>query len=86
MALDPQAQRLLDMMAAAGAPPAYTRTPQEARDALMLGPLAGAPPAVASVEDRTIRLGDAPPVASASIPRPVWAPFRSWCTTTEEVG
>lgn len=63
MALDPQARKLLDMMAAAGAPPVHTRTPQEARDAFVVAPLAGAPQAVAGVEDRVIRLGDAPPVA-----------------------
>ena len=54
MAIDPQAKFLLEQMKAAGAPPTYTLTPEEARQSLTIGPLAGAPEEVAKVENRTI--------------------------------
>ncbi|SEI48893.1 alpha/beta hydrolase fold domain-containing protein [Paraburkholderia diazotrophica] len=55
MALDPQAQAILDLMAAAGSPPLETRTPEEARVAASrLQALSGPPEDVAKVENRTI--------------------------------
>jgi len=55
MPIDPQAQALLDQMAAAGGPPLEQMTPAEARELIMqMRELAGPPAAVAAVEDRTV--------------------------------
>jgi acetyl esterase len=55
MPLDPQAQALLDMMAAADAPPMTEQTPEEARAAMaMMSAVAGAPEKRARTEDRSI--------------------------------
>jgi acetyl esterase len=54
MALDPQAKAFLAGMEAAGAPPLYELTPEEARGATgMITELIGAGPEVATVEDFT---------------------------------
>ncbi len=54
MALDPQAKLVLEKMKAADAPPTHTLTPEEARQALSIGSLAGEPEEVGKVEDRII--------------------------------
>lgn len=54
MALDEQARYLLDMIASAGRPPLHTCTPEQARQSFDFRPLAGAPEAVAQIEEVTI--------------------------------
>ncbi|CAG2141295.1 alpha/beta hydrolase [Cupriavidus numazuensis] len=54
MALDEQARYLLDMIASAGRPPLHTCTPEQARQSFDFSPLAGAPEAVAQIEEITI--------------------------------
>ena len=55
MPLDPQAQALLDQLAALGAPAFHEKTPEQARADTIAGIGAfGDPPEVAAVEDRTI--------------------------------
>jgi acetyl esterase len=69
MPLDPQAQGLLDMMAAAGQPPLHELPPEEARNAFVgMVQLAGPPEPVAKVEDRTI------PGPGGDIPVRVYTP------------
>src|SRR5262245_50888846 len=59
MALDPQMKQLLDQVAAMDAPQLWEQTPAQARTTtdMMVG-MMGAGEEVASVEDRTIDLGD----------------------------
>ena len=59
MALDPKMKQVLDQMAAMDAPPMWELTPEQARSMLdaMVG-MMGAVEDVASVEDRSIDLGD----------------------------
>jgi acetyl esterase/lipase len=59
MALDPDMKQLLDQIAAMDAPPMWELTPEQARTTtdMMVG-MMGAGEDVASVEDRTIDLGD----------------------------
>lgn len=54
MALDEQARYILDMIASAGRPPLHTCTPEQARQSFDFRPLAGAPEAVAQIEEVTI--------------------------------
>lgn len=54
MSLDEQARYLLDMIASAGRPPLHTCTPEQARQSFDFSPLAGAPEAVAQIEEVTI--------------------------------
>jgi acetyl esterase len=68
MALDDQARRILDMIAAAGRPPLHQCTPEEARQSFDFGPLAGQPDPVARVEDTTI------PGPAGSIPVRIYTP------------
>ena len=58
MPLDPQAQQVLDQLAALGLPPAHTVSPQEARDNMRKRPRVDGPE-VAKVEDRTVSWRDA---------------------------
>ena len=83
MALDPESQRLIDLMAAANRPAWHTLSPQAARDLyLSLRPAAQGPrPAEAKVVDRTIA-GPAGDLAvriyrPASAGRGPWAAGRS---------
>ena len=75
MALDPESQRLIDLMAAANRPAWNTLSPQAARDLyLSLRPAAQGPrPAEAKVVDRTIA-GPAGDLA-VRIYRPASAPM-----------
>lgn len=68
MPLDPQAQAILDLMAAAGMPPLHERTPAEARQALNVAPLAGPCPDTVDAQDRTI------PGAAGDLPARVYTP------------
>ncbi|MGH2601133.1 MAG: alpha/beta hydrolase [Dehalococcoidia bacterium] len=69
MAVDPQVQALLDQMAAAGAPPMDTLSPEEARAMMLeMRALAGEPEPVAKVEDRTV------PGPAGDIPVRVYTP------------
>ncbi|MER2172058.1 MAG: alpha/beta hydrolase, partial [Psychrobacillus psychrodurans] len=54
MALDSQAKFLLEQMAAAGAPPMSSLSPEDARLTTDFSALAGIPETVAKVENRTI--------------------------------
>lgn len=54
MALDPQAKLILEQMKVAGAPKMHTLTPEEARQALTIGPLAGEPEEVGKIENKKI--------------------------------
>lgn len=72
MPLDPQAQALLDQMAAAGAPPLDTLSPADARAATAgFKDLGGPPEEVAKVEDRTV------PGPAGAIPVRVYTPSGS---------
>ena len=56
MPLDPQARQLLDLFAAAGAPPVHEQTPTEARAGFaLLAEVAGPPEVAVPTEDRTVR-------------------------------
>ncbi len=69
MPLDPQAQALLDQMAAAGAPPFESLSPEQAREMIMqMRELAGPPEPVARVEDRVAA------TAAGPIPVRIYAP------------
>ena len=57
MPLDPQAQQVLDQMAALGLPPNHTVSPEEARANMLARPRPEGPE-VAKVEDRTIANGN----------------------------
>ena len=57
MPLDPQAQNILDQMAALGLPPNHTVSPEEARANMLARPRPEGPE-VAKVEDRTIANGN----------------------------
>jgi acetyl esterase len=62
MPLDPQAQVLLDQMAAMGTPPLHSLTPEQGRQVLLvLAQMGGDPEPVARIEDREIR-GAAGPI------------------------
>src|SRR4051812_19940380 len=86
MAVDPQVQPLLDMMAAAGASPIETQTPAAMRQLMGQNPLfAGPKPEVASVENRMIPgpNGDIPvriyrPDAGGPLPMLVWYHGGGW--------
>ena len=67
MPLDPQAQEVLDQLAALGLPPNHTLTPEEARANQLARPRA-AGPEVANVEDRAI------PGSGARIPLRIYTP------------
>ena len=67
MALDPQAQLVLDQIAALGLPPNHTLTPEEARANALARPRAVGPD-VAKVEDRTI------PNSGAQVPVRIYTP------------
>ena len=58
MPLDPQAQQVLDQLAALGLPPTHTVSPQEARENMKKRPRVDGP-GVAKVEDRTVSWRDA---------------------------
>ena len=58
MPLDPQAQQVLDQLAALGLPPAHTVSPQEARENMKKRPRVDGPE-VAKVEDRAVSWRDA---------------------------
>jgi acetyl esterase len=61
MAIDPQAQALLDQMAEAGAPPFESLSPEQAREMIVqMRELAGPPEDVAKVEDSQIPTPDGP--------------------------
>ncbi len=69
MAVDPQVQALLDQMAAAGAPPFESLSPEQAREMIVqMAELAGPPEDVANVEDRTV------PGPGGEIPVRVYTP------------
>ena len=67
MPLDPQAQVVLDQLAALGLPPNHTLTPEEARANALARPRAVGPE-VAKVEDRTI------PSSGAQVPVRIYTP------------
>lgn len=67
MPLDPQAQEVLDQLAALGLPATHTISPQEARVNRLSRPMATGP-GVAKVEDRTI------PSGSAQVPVRIYTP------------
>ncbi|HEY8491534.1 MAG TPA: alpha/beta hydrolase [Dehalococcoidia bacterium] len=72
MALDPKVKAVLDMLAAAGAPPLNTLAPEEARRLMKAGRLMPPQPdPVARVEDRTI------PGPAGEIPVRVYTPAGS---------
>lgn len=72
MALDPKVKAVLDMLAAAGAPPLNTLAPEEARRLMKAGRLMPSQPdPVARVEDRTI------PGPAGEIPVRVYTPAGS---------
>ena len=58
MPLDPQAQQVLDQLAALGLPPNHMVSPQQARENMRNRPRVDGP-AVANVEDRTVSWRDA---------------------------
>lgn len=68
MTLDPQAKFILNQLEEAGAPPMHTLTPEEARQAFDLTPLAGEPEEVGKVENRTI------PGPAGEIPVRIYTP------------
>jgi acetyl esterase len=69
MPIDPQAQALLDQVAASGLPPFGEMTVDQAREAIMgMRELAGPPESVAKVEDRTV------PGPAGEIPVRVYTP------------
>lgn len=69
MPLDPQARGLLDMIAAAGSPPMWAQTPDEARAGYAgLSAVAGPPTDVVPSEDRTV------PGPAGEIPVRVYRP------------
>src|SRR3954453_674061 len=69
MPLDPQAQMLLDQLAAAGGGGLHGSSPEEARRMFaMLGALGGTPEEVGAVEDRTV------PGPAGDIPIRVYTP------------
>ncbi len=84
MPLDPQAQAVLDQMAAMGLPPAHTVSPEEARINLNARPRSPGPE-MAKVEDRVIP-GDGPdipvriytPHGSGPFPGMVWFHGGGW--------
>ena len=67
MPLDPQAQEVLDQLAALGLPPNHTLTPEEARANALARPRAVGPE-VAKVEDRTI------PSSGSQVPVRIYTP------------
>jgi acetyl esterase len=72
MPLDPQAQALLEQMAAMGAPPIDQMSVDDARQMILgMAQLAGPPEEVAKVEDRTV------PVTGGEIPVRVYTPSGS---------
>ncbi|WP_251552528.1 alpha/beta hydrolase [Neobacillus muris] len=66
--LDPQAKFLLEQLEAAGGPAMETLLPEQARQAIDLGTLAGEPEEVAKVENRTI------PGPAGEIPVRIYTP------------
>ncbi|MFB4162959.1 alpha/beta hydrolase [Alteribacillus sp. JSM 102045] len=68
MTLDPQAKFILEQMEAEEAPLLHTLTPEEARESIDMGPLAGEPEEVGKVENRTI------PGPAGDIPVRIYTP------------
>ncbi len=86
MPLDTQARALLDQMAAAGAPPFESLTPEQAREMIMqMRELAGPPEPVARVEDRVAATAAGPipvriytPEAAGPLPMLVYFHGGGW--------
>jgi acetyl esterase len=80
MPLDPQAQALLDQMAATEAPPLNTMTPEGARQMMaQMASMGGPPEPVARVEDRTSP--DRPARSRSASTHPRASTSRCWSST-----